>query len=95
MKRNQHAGGLRAGGVGISPLSDADLREDVAPTQAASLVWIALQGCHLLSDALIDNGSHIEQLRLSWQVGLRSILAPAVLAHYEQFMNDLAGQYAE
>jgi AcrR family transcriptional regulator len=76
-------------------LSDSDLRDDVTPTQAASLVWICLQGCHLLSDALMDNGSHVEQLLLTWQVGLRSMVTPTALSHYEQFTARLAGQYTD
>jgi len=75
-------------------LSDTDLREDVSPAQAASLVWICLQGSHLLSDALMDNGSHVEQIHLSWMVGLRSMVTPATLPHYEQFTTQLASQYS-
>jgi len=56
-------------------------------------VWISLQGCHLLSDPLMDNGSHVEQLHLSWRVGLPSMVTPRALPHYEQFTTDLAGQY--
>jgi AcrR family transcriptional regulator len=76
-------------------LSDTELHEDVNPTQAASLVWSSLQGCHLLSDALMDNRSHVEQLHLNWRVGLPSIVTPAALAHYEQFTAHLASEYTE
>jgi AcrR family transcriptional regulator len=76
-------------------LSDIDFRDDVSPTQAASLVWIALHGCHLISDAAVDDSSHIEQLHVSWKVWLRSLLTPAALAHYEQFTTDLADRYTD
>ncbi|WP_313675134.1 TetR/AcrR family transcriptional regulator [Mycolicibacterium sp.] len=76
-------------------LGDTELREDVNPTQAASLVWICLQGCHQLSDALMDNGAHVEQIHLSWMVGLPSMVTPAALPHYEQFATQLAGRHTE
>ena len=75
-------------------LVDTDLREDFSPREAASLVWVALHGCHLLSDALMDSGPCAEQLRLSWSVGLRAMVPPADLPRFQQFTARIAGQYA-
>lgn len=74
-------------------LGDADLREGVTPKQVGSLVWMALQGCHMLSDALMDSDSPAEQLRLSWSVGLRSMAPPESLPYFQEFTNRVARQY--
>lgn len=70
-----------------------DLRPEMSPREVGNLVWIVLHGCHLLSDALMDDP--IERLKNSWAALLPAMVPTESLAHYEQIVGRTAARYRE
>lgn len=73
-------------------LRRSDIREEIGLETVASMVWITLHGCHLLSDALMDNV--FTRLEESWRVLLQSIVPTESLAYFQQFLARTAAGFA-
>lgn len=65
-----------------------DLRSDVTPEDFGSQVWIAVHGCHLLSDAL--GSDVIVGLERSWRNLLPGLVPADSLSYFEQFVTRTA-----
>lgn len=72
-------------------LNRNEIRDDFTEEQVGNLVWIAVHGCHLLSDAMSDNV--FDRLALSWRTMLAAIAPEESLHHYEQFVKRTAARY--
>ena len=69
----------------------ADLRDDVTPETIGNMVWITVHGCHLLSDALMDNV--FARLLESWRMMLPAMVPAGSLPYFEQFLARTAAQF--
>lgn len=69
----------------------ADLRDGVTPKTVGNLVWITVHGCHLLSDAMMDDV--IARLAESWRMLLPAMVPAERLPYFEQFLARTAAQF--
>lgn len=72
-------------------LRRSDVRGDVTVDALGSMVWVILHGCHLLSDAMMDNVFH--RLTDSWRMLLPAIVPAESLAYFEQFLTRTAVRF--
>lgn len=72
-------------------LRHSDLKEDVTFESVGNLVWITLHGCHLLSDAMMDDV--FIRLSESWRVLLSSIVPSDSVDYFQKFLARTAAQF--
>lgn len=65
-------------------LQRSDIREGVTSQTVANMVWITIHGCHLLSDAMMDDV--FDRLVESWQILLPSIVPDDSLPYFQMFL---------
>lgn len=68
-----------------------DLSPQVTPTDVGNMVWITVHGCHLLSDAMMDDV--IDRLARSWQIMLCAMAPTESLDYFQQFVVRTAKRY--
>ncbi len=74
---------------------DSEVRETITRQEAAELLWIALVGTQLMSDALGETGAApFLRLALAWKSALRSIVPDSMLTGFEEFVDETAARYA-
>ena len=74
-----------------SAAAQGDLRTDVVPEEAGEAIWVAVLGCHLLSDAIGDD--LFARLARAWRVLIVGVVAEGSVAFFEDFLVRTAGQY--
>ena len=74
-----------------SAAAQGDLRTDVVPEEAGEAIWVAVLGCHLLSDAIGDD--LFARLARAWRVLIVGIVAEGSVAFFEDFLVRTAAQY--
>ena len=74
-----------------SSIRRSDIRDDISPQTVGNMVWITVHGCHLLSDAMMDNV--FNRLAESWRVMLPSMVPDESLSYFQQFLARTAAQY--
>ncbi len=74
-----------------SAAAQGDLRTDVVPEEAGEAIWVAVLGCHLLSDAIGDD--LFGRLARAWRVLIVGVVAEGSVAFFEDFLVRTAGQY--
>jgi AcrR family transcriptional regulator len=70
-----------------------DILPDVTPLDVGNMVWITIHGCHLLSDAVMDDV--IDRLKRSWHMLLGSIVPAESLSYFEQFVIRAAQEHGQ
>lgn len=74
-----------------SAAAQGDLRTDVVPEEAGEAIWVAVLGCHLLSDAIGDD--LFARLARAWRVLIVGVVAEGSVAFFEDFLVRTAAQY--
>ena len=74
-----------------SAAAQGDLRTDVVPEDAGEAIWVAVLGCHLLSDAIGDD--LFARLARAWRVLIVGIVAEESVTFFEEFLVRTAAQY--
>jgi len=74
-----------------SAAAQGDLRTDVVPEEAGEAIWVAVLGCHLLSDAIGDD--LFARLARAWRVLIVGVVAEESLTFFEEFLVRTAAQY--
>ena len=74
-----------------SAAAQGDLRTDVVPEEAGEAIWVAVLGCHLLSDAIGDD--LFARLARAWRVLIVGIVAEESVTFFEEFLVRTAAQY--
>lgn len=69
-----------------------DIRDDLTPETVGNMVWIAVHGCHLLSDAMMDDV--FTRLAESWRMLLPAMVTEESLPYFHQFLARTAAQFA-
>ncbi len=69
----------------------SDIRDDLTLEDVGGLVWISVHGCHLLSDAMMDDV--YVRMEQSWRVLLRSIVPAESVNYFGQFLERTYGRY--
>lgn len=72
-------------------IGHTDIRPDITREEVGNQVWMALHGCHLLSDAFGDSVS--ERLVRSWRILLRSIVPTESLDYFEKYVQRTATRF--
>lgn len=70
-----------------------DLRPEMTPECVGNQVWIVLHGCHLLSDAMMDDV--IQRLAGSWSALLPSIVPAESLPYFLMFADRAASRHGQ
>ena len=81
---------IRRIGQAIEP---GDLKPEITPEDVGNQVWIVLHGCHLLSDALMDDV--IERLARSWSTLLPALVPAESLPYFLTFADRAAGRHGQ
>lgn len=77
-----------------SAFRDDEIREGITRREAGELIWIALTGSQLLSDALGESGPELfNRLAMSWRSVLRTIVPTELLPPLEAFVTETAERY--
>ncbi|HMZ14160.1 MAG TPA: TetR/AcrR family transcriptional regulator [Mycobacterium sp.] len=74
-----------------SAAAQGDLRTDVVPEEAGEAIWVAVLGCHLLSDAIGDD--LFARLARAWRVLIVGVVAEESVTFFEDFLVRTAAQY--
>ena len=74
-----------------SAAAQGDLRTDVVPEEAGEAIWVAVLGCHLLSDAIGDD--LFGRLARAWRVLIVGVVAEESVTFFEDFLVRTAAQY--
>lgn len=74
-----------------SSIRRSDIRDDITPETVGNMVWISVHGCHLLSDAMIDNV--FSRLAESWRMMLPAMVPQESLSYFKQFLARTAAQF--
>ena len=74
-----------------SAAAQGDLRTDVVPEEAGEAIWVAVLGCHLLSDAIGDD--LFARLARAWRVLIVGVVAEESVTFFEEFLVRTAAQY--
>ena len=74
-----------------SAAAQGDLRTDVVPEEAGEAIWVAVLGCHLLSDAIGDD--LFARLARAWRVLIVGVVAEGSVTFFEDFLVRTAAQY--
>lgn len=74
-----------------SAAAQGDLRTDVVPEEAGEAIWVAVLGCHLLSDAIGDD--LFARLARAWRVLIVGVVAEESMTFFEDFLVRTAAQY--
>lgn len=69
----------------------SDIRDDITPLAIGNMVWTTVHGCHLLSDAMMDNV--FDRLTESWRMMLPSMVPDDSLSYFQQFLTRTAAQF--
>jgi len=69
-----------------------EVRDDITPTEAGDAVWMAVHGCHLLSDALRDDA--LQRLVASWRLLVRAMVPAGAQPHFHEVVQRKADHYA-
>jgi AcrR family transcriptional regulator len=69
----------------------SDIRDDVTPEAVGNMVWITVHGCHLLSDAMMDNV--FTRLAESWRMVLPAMVTEESLPYFRQFLARTTTQF--
>ncbi|MCW1958453.1 MAG: TetR/AcrR family transcriptional regulator [Mycobacterium sp.] len=72
-------------------LRQTDIRDDVSFETVGNMVWITVHGCHLLSDAMMDDV--FARLVESWRMLLPAMVPAESLSYFEQFLARTAAQF--
>ena len=68
-----------------------DIRPGITREDVGNMVWITIHGCHLLSDALMDDV--IDRLKRSWRMMLASIVPTDSLDYLERYLDKIADEH--
>lgn len=68
-----------------------DIRDGITPETVGNMVWITVHGCHLLSDAMMDNV--FGRLAESWRMVLPAMVTEESLPYFKQFLTRTAAQF--
>ena len=74
-------------------IEPGDLKSEITPEDVGNQVWIVLHGCHLLSDALMDDV--IERLARSWSTLLPALVPAESLPYFLTFADRAAGRHGQ
>ena len=74
-----------------SAAAQGDLRTDVVPEEAGEAIWVAVLGCHLLSDAIGDD--LFARLARAWRVLIVGVVTEESVTFFEDFLVRTAAQY--
>lgn len=69
----------------------SDIRDDVTPEIVGNMVWTTVHGCHLLSDAMMDDV--FARLAESWRMLLPATVPAESLPYFEHFLTRTAAQF--
>lgn len=73
-------------------ISKTDSREDITAEQIGEMVWIAVHGCHRLSQG--EEHRSADRLAQCWLVLLRGIVPPESINYFSQFVERTAKGYS-
>lgn len=68
-----------------------EVRDDITPTEVGDAVWMAVHGCHLLSDALRDDA--LNRLVASWLLLVRAMVPPEAQSRFRDVVQRKADHY--
>lgn len=75
---------------------DSEIRDGISRTEAGELLWIALTGAQLMSDALEEKGAALfDRLAMAWKSALRTIVPGEQLPGLEAFVTETAARYGD
>ena len=63
----------------------------MVPEEAGEAIWVAVLGCHLLSDAIGDD--LFARLARAWRVLIVGVVAEESVTFFEEFLVRTAAQY--
>lgn len=86
----RHRASVMVDGIAGS-IRRSDIRDEITFESVGNMVWMIVHGCHLLSDAMMDDV--FRRLAESWQILLRSIVPEASLAYFEKFLERTAAEF--
>lgn len=68
-----------------------DIRDDLTPETVGNMVWVTVHGCHLLSDAMMDDV--FTRLAESWRMLLPAMVTDEKLPHFQRFLAHTAAKF--
>ena len=78
----------------IKALRDSEIRDGVTREQAAELLFIALLGAQLMSDALEETGhDFFNRLAVAWKSALRTIVPSESLPRFERALEEILDRH--
>ena len=75
-------------------LPDSEIRAGITAHDAGELLWMAVLGAQLMSDALEQTGPALfSRIGTAWKSALRTIVPDETWPHYEQLVNQTVSRY--